>query len=581
MLENIINEATEKLASELADYVEKVKASVKEGIETAKVWIEETGKKISNWYVTITSPKHSATATSQNVAVYAVYGNGDDTWVEQVTTVGAPYMIAVQNENGDYQETLPEALKVTITYDNKDLVTAGVTSEMAISQISVFRFDEEQQAYIRQDGTLDTVKKAVTFLMAEPGEYVLGIDTTAPVISDIRLSNTGTTPTIYAYVGDITGIKELTMKLDGKEVVSESNFKTYLKRNDFAYAVLENEPLSIGKHSVSFMAEDTSGNRSDEVTHEFEVNDNESVPEPDDDTKSDLVVKQKIDMKNYFGETYQKYAVSPKANATINNKGILTAKKPGKITVSAYKKNGKKWIETKKVELVVGLPSYKQKTVEATYQGQLIDIASLFDRDGLKPDSWDSSNKKVSIVNENGIATVVGQGTSKISAVYGSGKNAIKYPITLKVSYPKMSKEKATLQTGSVLKLKLNNTKKTVTWTTSNKSLATVDAGTIKALKAGTVRITATVDGKNYTSNITISAPAIKKDNLSVKVGKTVTVGLKNTKLKNIVWNTSDESIAVVDSKGKVKGVSAGTATIYTTAGGITNSCVVTVTGSR
>lgn len=47
--------------------------------------------------------------------------------------------------------------------------------------------------------------------------------------------------------------------------------------------------------------------------------------------------------------------------------------------------------------------------------------------------------------------------------------------------------------------------------------------------------------------------------------------------LAEVAWSSSNEAVATVDSKGKVKGVSAGTATITCTAGGASASCVVEI----
>ena len=52
-----------------------------------------------------------------------------------------------------------------------------------------------------------------------------------------------------------------------------------------------------------------------------------------------------------------------------------------------------------------------------------------------------------------------------------------------------------------------NATNKTVTWTSSNKNVATVSNGTVTAVGSGTATITATADGKKVTCTITVIKP--------------------------------------------------------------------------
>ena len=57
-----------------------------------------------------------------------------------------------------------------------------------------------------------------------------------------------------------------------------------------------------------------------------------------------------------------------------------------------------------------------------------------------------------------------------------------------------------------------------------------------------------------------------------------VSISPSNASDKNVVYSSSNESVASVDQSGKVKGISAGTATIYATSGnGIKGTCIVTV----
>ena len=141
----------------------------------------------------------------------------------------------------------------------------------------------------------------------------------------------------------------------------------------------------------------------------------------------------------------------------------------------------------------------------------------------------------------------------------------------------KISKKKVTLLKGQTVTLKVTGTKKTVKWSTSAKKVATVSKGKVTAKKAGTAKITAKVGSKKLTCTVTVEAPKLNKTKATVKYGKTVTLKLTGTKQK-INWATSDSNVATVTSKGKVKAVAAGTATITATVLEKAFSCKITVT---
>ncbi|MCR5488356.1 MAG: leucine-rich repeat protein [Lachnospiraceae bacterium] len=298
-------------------------------------------------------------------------------------------------------------------------------------------------------------------------------------------------------------------------------------------------------------------------------------------TGTGIVIKEKIDVTSYFGKSYGKYTVAPKGYASITNKGILTAKKSGDVTVTGYTKSDKKWVADTEntVKIHIEKPAFTKKTITATKPGAVIDGAGNIKDSTIAPTSWMVSNTKVATINkDNGLIKTVGKGAARITAVYGTGKQAAKYSFTVKVVPPVINKKKATLLTGATLKLKLNNTKLTPEWSSSDLDKAVVDStGKVTTLTAGTAKITGSVEKVGYSCEITVKPPAIKKKSLTVKVNKKVKVGLKNTKLKNTVWKSSDEKIATVDSSGNVTGISAGTAIISTSTGGVTNECTVTV----
>lgn len=76
-----------------------------------------------------------------------------------------------------------------------------------------------------------------------------------------------------------------------------------------------------------------------------------------------------------------------------------------------------------------------------------------------------------------------------------------------------------------------------------------------------------------------MAAPKISKSKLTLKTKQTGTIALKNTKLKKtaIEWYSSDPGVAMVNSGGKITGISVGECRIYTETGGVLNECFLTV----
>ena len=131
-------------------------------------------------------------------------------------------------------------------------------------------------------------------------------------------------------------------------------------------------------------------------------------------------------------------------------------------------------------------------------------------------------------------------------------------------------------------------TDKTVTWSTSDASVATVADGVVTALAAGTATITAKAGDKEATCVVTVekkviavSGIALDQTAATLTEGETLTlkatVSPDDATDKTVTWTSSNESVATVDNNGVVTAVAAGTATITATAGDYSATCVVTV----
>ncbi len=118
---------------------------------------------------------------------------------------------------------------------------------------------------------------------------------------------------------------------------------------------------------------------------------------------------------------------------------------------------------------------------------------------------------------------------------------------------------------------------RTVTWSSSDEAIATVDAsGLVTAVAAGTATITATTcDGTALTASctVTVPAPAILPDTIELSE-KAFRLQLNNTHPVRVVtpgvdavaWSSSNEAIASVDADGVVTAHTTGIAIITATA---------------
>ena len=441
--------------------------------------------------------------------------------------------------------------------------------------------DDKQRVWITsRNGVIDTLKiskpmENYSFSPKPCWNTLLGMDDKIPDIpEDIDISPTGVSfkqTMVTIGVGEKTTLKYVLQPLDA--TITD----VFWKSSDSTCATVKNgvvTGLSVGEAIVTVTTADG------KISAECHIVVKDKSSGNNNGYVATVAVKEKQDLSGYFIEQYGKYSVDDKTKASISKNGILTAKKPGIVKISGYIKNGKTWDEAETIEVQIVKPSFNTKNITATYSGQTFLLYNyLEDHEEISPTKVTSSNTKVAEIEnslKNTQIRVNGKGSSKITVFYGEGKNAAKYTITLKANIPAMSKTKLKLQTGQTSKLKLNNTKLIPSWTSG--SLVTVDnTGKITALYAGEETVTASVDGIPYTCKVTIVPPSIKKNDITVKVGKIGTVGLKNTKLKNIEWESDDTSIATVDEKGRVKGISKGTTTIRTFAGNVENSCTVTV----
>ncbi len=206
---------------------------------------------------------------------------------------------------------------------------------------------------------------------------------------------------------------------------------------------------------------------------------------------------------------------------------------------------------------------------------------------------WTTSDASAATVDAEGNVTAVSVGEATITAACGDKSATCKVTVSPVLAESiALDKTELLLTIGTTAKLTAtvlpdDVTDKTIVWTTSDSSVATVDAeGNVTAVSVGEATITATCGDKSATSKVTVSpvlaeSIALDKTELSLVIGSTAkltaTVLPDDVTDKTIVWTTSDASVSTVDAEGNVTAVSVGEAIITATCGDKSATCKVTV----
>ncbi|MGN0464950.1 MAG: Ig-like domain-containing protein [Lachnospiraceae bacterium] len=297
------------------------------------------------------------------------------------------------------------------------------------------------------------------------------------------------------------------------------------------------------------------------------------------------------------------YGSSNRNVVGVTSSGKIIARRNGTAKVTVWSAGN--WKKKAVITVKVGTPVTSvvfDKTKYTGYVGKTLQLKTSVSPKSstIKSVSYTSSNPSVAKVDSKGKVTFLKNGTATITAKAkdGSDKKAT-CSITVKTLATKVSLNKTsytgyvgkTLQLTATVSPKTVSTK-TVSYTSSNSSVAKVDSkGKVTFLKNGTATITAkTTDGskKTATCKITVKTLVTKiildKSSLTGKVGDTVelkvTVLPNTASTKSVSYTSSDETIAKVDSEGKVILLKEGVVTIIVKAKDASNkmeTCEITV----
>ena len=285
---------------------------------------------------------------------------------------------------------------------------------------------------------------------------------------------------------------------------------------------------------------------------------------------------------------------SNEAVATVDADGKVTAKALGQAVITA--KCGE--VSATCAVTVIPTPAesvtLSQTTASLKVNQTVALTATVMPEDATdKTVTWTSSNEAVATVDANGKVTAMALGEAVITAKCGdvSATCAVTVVAT-PVESVTLNQTTASLRVGQTVTLTAtvqpeDATDKTVTWSSSNEAVATVDAeGKVTAKALGKAVITASCGDASATCAVTVVATPVESVTLnqttaSLRVGQTVTltatVQPEDATDKTVTWSSSNEAVATVDAEGKVTAMALGEAVITATCGDVSATCAVTV----
>ena len=220
--------------------------------------------------------------------------------------------------------------------------------------------------------------------------------------------------------------------------------------------------------------------------------------------------------------------------------------------------------------------------------------------------TWSSSAASIASVDSSGKTTGVAAGSVTITASFQGVSSSASLKVTapaITLSSIALSSSTATLQAGTSSQFTASGTysdgstadiTSQAAWTSADPSVATVDSGgKATGIAAGTVTITATLQGVSSSVSLTVTAAtktlasiAVSPSSATLQAGATrqftatatYSDGSTADVTSLVAWTSAETTVATVDASGKVTGVAAGSATITATSQGIIGSASLQIT---
>lgn len=211
--------------------------------------------------------------------------------------------------------------------------------------------------------------------------------------------------------------------------------------------------------------------------------------------------------------------------------------------------------------------------------------------------TWASDDETVATIDATGLATAVAEGTAEVSALFNEITGTATITVTVaQVTQVQVTPANATIAPDDTTDFTARaifddgtnaDVTDTAVWASDDDAIATVDAGVVTGVAAGTATITATFDGVESNPATVIVTPDHVLESIVITPA-TATVQVDATQqytaigtyadatsddiTADVTWDSSDVATATIDADGLATGVAEGTTTITAELDGITSN---------
>lgn len=194
--------------------------------------------------------------------------------------------------------------------------------------------------------------------------------------------------------------------------------------------------------------------------------------------------------------------------------------------------------------------------------------------------TWEIGDDSIASVDANGVITGIKGGNTIVTLTSADGKFSAKCPVTVNQPLKAIKMDDIALETNGHTSETVaytlepaDTTEDDVTLSVADESVAKLEGDKLVAIRDGTTKITATSGIVKTSAKVTVTTKVeqitLDSNEGVLTVGNSVTVTATvtpdNATNATVNWTSSDETVATVDSNGKVTAVAAGSATITAT----------------